>query len=765
MPIIEKACSALDRIRSLLSWPDPRLLCMWCGGIGHKPTRCPTRHRRGPTRETLKQLAEEVKGNALCEPCRLRWPGIIALFAQDDPHSPPGSSPSYRFTRKTYGLGPIADLILDAHCPLCRLIFALAPWKQITATGKRRHEIRLIQAWTPEWLGLSAKEVDQIQSYSSCVTSKICKIPWSDDPPPVDSFPFRDQETAVIIPAAKDSSAMLCGRHINPEIVDSDIIKSWLRRCEVHHPRSCTPAWEEAQRQMKLIDVNSCQVVPYPTSGRVDYTALSYVWGDVTKESYQVGCKVQHAPKTITDAMTITRRLGKDYVWVDAICIDQYDEQDVSRQVKLMHAIYSGAWVTLVALAGDSAYYGLPRVSSAPGKAVNGGHARWTCSHGGITLATALSSLETHIGRSKWATRGWTFQEGILSPRCLYFTEEQAFYRCNVLEACESLDDSNSHPHSMQDSGKDSLKQGFDHSLTARILTESVENLPGAMEMMRNRLPEFFIDDGIYLYRELIDDYARRALSQDRDSIRACSGILDRLQKRYLHSGFFWGIPRDDFKESLLWTHSFGSQTRRRPDFPSWSWAGWEGSILYYDNSFEAPQPYVQLFEIRDGQRVPVQAYSTQDSPFPADYAFIPEEETIFQSTRAPGSTDSADLDRAEREGMLLVDGVLITVLCGYQYGIGLRKRTKADKGMGFIWNPLDGTRVHFDEGFMEGGIYDCLLIGWAQDEDTDEMCLEFLMLSWDGEIAYREGVMTIPFPDEFWQRNVQFRLETFFLG
>ncbi|RSL38912.1 hypothetical protein CEP53_014471 [Fusarium sp. AF-6] len=304
----------------------------------------------------------------------------------------------------------------------------------------------------------------------------------------------------------------------------------------------------------------------------------------------------------------------------------------------------------------------------------------------------------------------------------------------------------------MQDSGNDSLKQAFEHSLTAHVLTESVESLPGAMEMMRNRLPEFFIDDGIYLYRELMDDYARRDLSQDKDSIRACSGILDRLQKRYLHSGFFWGIPRDYFKESLSWTHlNFKSQARRRPHFPSWSWAGWEGSILYEDKSYETAQPYVQFFEIRDGQRVPVQACPTQASLFPADYAFIPEEEAIFQSTRARSSIDSVDLGRAEREGMLLVDGVLITVLCGYQYGIGLRKRTKVGKGMGFIWNPLDGTRVNFDEGLVEGGIYDCLLIGWAQDEDTDEMCLEFFLLSWDGEIAYREGVMRIPFPNEFW--------------
>ncbi|RSL38913.1 hypothetical protein CEP53_014470 [Fusarium sp. AF-6] len=105
----------------------------------------------------------------------------------------------------------------------------------------------------------------------------------------------------------------------------------------------------------------------------------------------------------------MTRRLGKDYVWVDAICIDQYDEQDVSRQVKLMHAIYSGAWVTLVALAGDSAHYRLPRVSPAPGGALDSSHVQWTCSHGGITLATALRSLKAHIAHSKWATRGWTF--------------------------------------------------------------------------------------------------------------------------------------------------------------------------------------------------------------------------------------------------------------------------------------------------------------------------------------------------------------------
>jgi hypothetical protein len=44
------------------------------------------------------------------------------------------------------------------------------------------------------------------------------------------------------------------------------------------------------------------------------------------------------------------------------------------------------------------------------------------------------------IGRSHWAARAWTFQEGYLAKRRLVFTEEQVYYECGGMYSAESLD-------------------------------------------------------------------------------------------------------------------------------------------------------------------------------------------------------------------------------------------------------------------------------------------------------------------------------------
>lgn len=67
------------------------------------------------------------------------------------------------------------------------------------------------------------------------------------------------------------------------------------------------------------------------------YAALSYCWGSLT-QSIQLkektfsdlvnGLPVSDFPKTIIDAINITRKLGLKYLWVDALCIFQDSEVD-----------------------------------------------------------------------------------------------------------------------------------------------------------------------------------------------------------------------------------------------------------------------------------------------------------------------------------------------------------------------------------------------------------------------------------------------------
>ena len=98
-----------------------------------------------------------------------------------------------------------------------------------------------------------------------------------------------------------------------------------------------------------------------------------------------------------------------------------------------MDLIYALAQVTIIATAGQGPDYGLPGVRgtlhSCQPQLKIGNH----------FLVSTLPSPKLAIKSSKWATRGWTYQEGLLSKRRLFFTNEQVFYECNGMHCMESL--------------------------------------------------------------------------------------------------------------------------------------------------------------------------------------------------------------------------------------------------------------------------------------------------------------------------------------
>ncbi|KAH8199791.1 hypothetical protein TruAng_006072 [Truncatella angustata] len=78
------------------------------------------------------------------------------------------------------------------------------------------------------------------------------------------------------------------------------------------------------------------------------YYALSYVWGDVSnRESIVVDGYNLSVTATLASALReISREYSSDgavYLWADALCINQNDQDERSYQVGLMHSIYTGA--------------------------------------------------------------------------------------------------------------------------------------------------------------------------------------------------------------------------------------------------------------------------------------------------------------------------------------------------------------------------------------------------------------------------------------
>ena len=126
--------------------------------------------------------------------------------------------------------------------------------------------------------------------------------------------------------------------------------------------------------------------------------------------------------------MTVTATLGENYLWVDSLCIIQDDEKDMAEYIPAMASIYGDAVLTIIDVDGEEANHGLPGIR--PGSR----RLQPDCFEiKGTKLVQALDQpvASFPINSSRWASRGWTFQESILSSRRLMFTAEQVYWECN----------------------------------------------------------------------------------------------------------------------------------------------------------------------------------------------------------------------------------------------------------------------------------------------------------------------------------------------
>jgi hypothetical protein len=165
----------------------------------------------------------------------------------------------------------------------------------------------------------------------------------------------------LLAPGIKDNgpeSDLLFGRPMSPAEVNFDLLEEWISCKPGMHCGACTPDQMTFNFSFRLIDVKEKCIVP--ASSRNGYVALSYVWGNVpqtllTKNSHHKlatsGCLADPelgVPQTILDAMQVCHRLNRRYLWVDALCITQDDDNDKEAQIWAMDRIYCCAEFTIV---------------------------------------------------------------------------------------------------------------------------------------------------------------------------------------------------------------------------------------------------------------------------------------------------------------------------------------------------------------------------------------------------------------------------------
>lgn len=353
---------------------------------------------------------------------------------------------------------------------------------------------------------------------------------------------------------------------IRPRTFDVKELESWLDRCNNGHQQCSTKGDLLAKplpNGFRLIDVKrGCIIV---AESDPIYCALSYVWGcanqfTLNKQNLtrleEEGALFSNdilLPKSITDAIKLCQNLNQKYLWVDCLCILQDGEEDKHNQVSSMDAVYNSAFLTIVGAAGDSANAGLRPFNSPRFNSHLLFHVE-TIS--GINFVSCLSpqiAIEA-ITESKWATRGWTLQEYVLSKKTVVFTGRYVFFRCNEALWAEEF--------GLQFLSFRNNWPGWDLPLYRFSTTAQSTSAP-------------------YLgnYSQLVAQYVRRALTKEEDILYAFLGILNRLED--IIGPHLWGLPSKEFGSALLWSLNPSFSIKRRPLFPSWSWAGW-----IYTNDF-----------------------------------------------------------------------------------------------------------------------------------------------------------------------------------
>jgi hypothetical protein len=168
------------------------------------------------------------------------------------------------------------------------------------------------------------------------------------------------------------------------------------------------------------------------------YVTLSHRWPDVldfkttTKnlDDNRRGIGLANMPPPFRDAVTVCRNLGIQYLWIDALCIVQDADDDWATEAAQMGIYYSDSVLTIAAMQGHSKGLFSTRspLSSLPFESPISDESFPKI----LALRQSFPSLDFELLASPLDSRGWIFQERLLSRATLHFGPNQLFRECRI---------------------------------------------------------------------------------------------------------------------------------------------------------------------------------------------------------------------------------------------------------------------------------------------------------------------------------------------
>ncbi|KAF2107047.1 hypothetical protein BDV96DRAFT_506859 [Lophiotrema nucula] len=348
------------------------------------------------------------------------------------------------------------------------------------------------------------------------------------------------------------------------------LLKEWIRVCDSDHD-ACRRDDEEHALTMptRLIEVGKhLRLVEAASIGPARYIALSHCWGPLKEDEkfctyisnisqFQTSINFDHLPRTFRDAVTVTRGLGIDYIWIDSLCIIQDDNQDWQNESSKMEQVFSAAYCTIGSSSAKSSLDGF-LVERPPRSIVElrtgSTDTRYVC--------VDIDDFHTDVELGELNSRGWVLQERALSRRTVFFTSRQVYWECGAGIHCETL---------------------------TRLQNSKVAFL-GDANFPKSAI-EHYRDGRQLLIQDLYERYSGLAFTKPSDRAVAILGLQNRLARTFKTQAAY-GLFAVYFARGLLWKRrDWKLMTRiaqpagRR--VPSWSSFSKEGRIKYLDATNE----------------------------------------------------------------------------------------------------------------------------------------------------------------------------------
>lgn len=327
--------------------------------------------------------------------------------------------------------------------------------------------------------------------------------------------------------------------------------KTWIAECDRSHDRCNVIGVND--RPSRLVSVSGTSIKLIETAALTvmpPYATLSYCWGkspelmltNDTMASFLDSIPKESLPRTLQDAVEVTRKLNIAYIWIDALCIIQGNKDDWLRESAKMHSVYGGSYVNIAAASAIDVTEGL--FLKLP--FYNGGFFARTTTSNTDTVRNfySVTAAKDALQDYHLATRAWAIQEKLLSPRTLYFGDGGLSWECRC-------------------------------AFRSEFLPEGVPNLKYKSLLLCGTQPWEWVD--------IIRTFTKANLSFGADRLPALSGIAAR-QQQITGDSYLAGLWKSSLFEQLTWNlRESKALLKPRPSWraPTWSWASVDGEASW----------------------------------------------------------------------------------------------------------------------------------------------------------------------------------------